>query len=147
MVDVMLDAYGYKATAEDAKQFDSLAREIFKEETGHENLDSLIGRDQNGNLWIYASEEAKQYAESQSTTPIIPSSPSQQPTRPTIKALTQVASEEQQEGRISRAESEPAIPSVDKSKQDDGYSYAKTLRLTSEQLVSTARDALLIRNR
>ena len=135
MVDVMLDAYGYKATAEDAKQFDSLAREIFKEETGHERLDSLIGHDQNGNLWIYASEEAKQYAESQSTTPVTPSSPSHQPIRSTLKALTQIVSDEQSEGRISRAESEPAIPAVDKSKQDDGYSYAKTLRLTSEQLV------------
>jgi phosphatidate phosphatase LPIN len=147
ILDVMLDAYGYKATVEDTKQLDSLAREIFKEETGRENLDALIGHDQNGNLWIYASEEAKQYAESQSTTPGTPSSPSQQLTRPTLKALTQISSEEQQEGRISRAESEPAIPTVDKSKQDDGYSYAKTLRLTSEQLVYTARDALLIRNR
>jgi phosphatidate phosphatase LPIN len=131
----MLDAYGYKSTTEDTKQLDSLAREIFREETGQENLDTLIGHDQNGNLWIYASEEAKQYAESQSTTPVIPSSPSQQPTRPMLKALTQISSEDQQEGRISRAESEPAIPTADKSKQDDGYSYAKTLRLTSEQLV------------
>ena len=151
MVDVMLDAQGYKSSAEDTKQFDALAREIFREETGQggDSLDTLIGHDQDGNLWIYASEEAKQYAESQSqsrdntgtTTPISspslraampPSSPSGgQPTRPLLKALTNISQEEG--GTISRAESEPAIPTM---KPDEGYSYAKTLRLTSEQLVS-----------
>ena len=140
----MLDACGYKATAEDTKQFESLAREIFKEEIGQGNLDALIGHDQNGNLWIYASEEAKQYAESQSISPIAPSSPPEQPTPPILKALTQISSDEQQEGLISRAESEPAIPTVDKSKQDEGYSYAKTLRLTSDQLVSSLRSFGLI---
>ena len=149
MVDVMLDAQGYKASAEDTKQFDALAREIFREETGQgqDSLDTLIGHDQDGNLWIYASEEAKQYAESQSqsrdntgtSTPIssspalstaIPPSPSSQPTRPLLKSLTNISQEE--EGRISRAESEPAMPTL---KPDEGYSYAKTLRLTSEQLV------------
>ena len=146
----MLDAQGYKSTAEDTKQFDAIAREIFRQETGQggDSLDTLIGHDQDGNLWIYASEEAKQYAESQShsrantgTTTPIPSpslraavSPSpnkaEQPARPLLKAVTNVSQEE--EGRISRAESEPAIPTM---KPEEGYSYAKTLRLTSEQLV------------
>src|SRR5271169_2615336 len=119
----MLDAYGYKATMEDTKQLDSLAREIFKEETGRENLDALIGHDQNGNLWIYASEEAKQYAESsRSATPPPPSPPppppptpqqqqQQRPALPGIKALTQISSGEE-DGMISRAESEPAIPTI-----------------------------------
>jgi hypothetical protein len=131
-----LDAYGYKSTAEDAKQFDSLARQIFREETGQENLDTLIGPDQNGKIWIYASEEAKQCAESQSNSPFTPGSPAHDPvpeTEASLKMLTHVSSEE--EGRVSRAESEPVISSADKSKQEEGYSYAKTLRLTSEQLV------------
>src|SRR5271156_5865386 len=104
LIDVMLDSFGYKSNAEDTKQFDSLARGIFKEETGQENLDTLIGQDQNGNLWIYASEEAKQYAESH------PPSPPQPPQRPGLKALTQITSSEAvgDEGLISRAESEPA---------------------------------------
>ena len=52
-----------------------------------------------------------------------------------MKALTQLE-EDGGEGRISRAESEPAIPTQSKSGQEEGgYSYAKTLRLTSEQLV------------
>src|SRR5437762_3449133 len=131
----MLDAYGYKATAEDTKQFDSLAHEMFKEETGHDNLDTLIGRDQNGNLWIYASEEAKQFAESQYNSPMVASSPVHQVTGPSLKPIIQISTEEQ-EGCISRAESEPAIPTAGKSKRDEGYSYAKTLRMTSEQFVS-----------
>jgi phosphatidate phosphatase LPIN len=133
-IDVMLDAQGYKATAEDTKEFDALAKEIFREETGQgqDSLDALVGHDQDGNLWIYASEEAKLYAESQSRDNTGSSTPvtSPQPTRPLLKALTNVSQEE--EGTISRAESEPAIPTM---KQDEGYAYAKTLRLTSEQLV------------
>jgi phosphatidate phosphatase LPIN len=144
MVDVMLDAWGYKSTAEDTRLFDALAREIYREETGHQgglqNLDNLIGHDEAGNLWIYASEEAKIYAESrsqsQSNTPIVPGSPATRPIeppigRPPLKALTQVVTDGE-DGRISRAESEPVIPTQSK---DEGFSYAKTLRLTSEQLV------------
>src|SRR5579871_6034408 len=135
----MLDAYGYKSTAEDTKQFDSLAREILHQETGQDNLDALIGQDQNGNLWIYASEEAKLFAESQSQShaesPQRPLSPANAATESPlqIKVLTNVMSDE--EGRISRAESKPTLPAVGKAKRDDGYAYAKTLRLSSEQLV------------
>jgi phosphatidate phosphatase LPIN len=123
----MLDTHGYKSTDEDTKQLDSLAREIFAEETGGQNLDTLIGHDRDGNLWIYASEEAKQYAEAREKHDF----PEQQ-SRPLLKALTSLSTPE--DGRISRAESEPAIPTIDKSKEE-GYSYAKTLRLTSDQLV------------
>ena len=141
----MLDAYGYKSTTEDSKQFDLLAKQIFVEETGQDtdapntSLDQLIGHDQNGNLWIYASEEAKQYAESQTppsapTTPQLPATNT--PTRPSLKPSTQLTSEDDgtREGIISRAESEPAIPTTQR-REEGGYSYAKTLRLTSEQLV------------
>jgi phosphatidate phosphatase LPIN len=144
----MLDAWGYKSSDEDTKQLDALAHQIFRDKTDQENLDTLIGHDQNGNLWIYASEEAKQFAESrsqsQSNTPIPPSSPFTKPTEPggsgraPVKALTQIISSEE-EGRISRAESEPVIPTVDTSKPEEGYSYAKTLRLTSKQLVQMSK--------
>jgi phosphatidate phosphatase LPIN len=144
----MLDVQGYKSSLEDTKEFSALAKEIFQEESGQDNMNTFIGNDQHGNLWIYASEEAKLYAESQTHTPITPSTPLQRP-GPPIKALTQIISEEsQQEGRISRAESEPAMPTTPKSQQDEGYSYAKTLRLTSEQLVQfpSVFVSLIIRN-
>ena len=135
-IDVMLDVHGYKSTPEDAREFDALAHQIFKDETAQENLDALIGQDQNGNLWIYASEEAKSVAESrQSSTPSSPAVSATEPLRPVMRALTQITSETV-EGTVSRAESEPAIPTMEKSHaSEEGYSYAKTLRLTSEQLV------------
>lgn len=129
----MLDVQGYKSSPEDTKMFSALARDIFREETGQENLDALIGSDQYGNLWIYASEEAKIYAESQSNTPTTPASPPQLSGTP-VKPLTQITWEAPQEGEISRAESEPAVLAAQKSNAE-GYSYAKTLRLTSDQLV------------
>jgi len=147
-VDVMLDVHGYKSTPEDAREFDALAHQIFKDETAQENLDALIGQDQNGNLWIYASEEAKSVAESrQNSTPSTPVVKATEPLRPTLRALTQIASDTV-EGTVSRAESEPAIPTVDKSNApDEGYSYAKTLRLTSDQLVYFPASTLLIGGR
>jgi len=153
--DVMLDTYGYKASAEDTKQFDTLARKIFQNEVGNGDFESLIGQDERGNLWVYASEEAKLFAESQVGTPMgtpvqRPSTPASQPSLspqaprspekwPLTKALTQISSASSYDGSgpMARAESEPAIPVAKKDeKKDEGYSYAKTLRLTSEQLVS-----------
>jgi phosphatidate phosphatase LPIN len=131
--DIMLDAQGYKSSDEETKQLDNLARRIFAEETsGEGSLDTLLGHDQNGNLWIYASEEAKLFAESQSgtATPV----EIKRERRPTLKSVARVIGDNE-EGTISRAESEPAIPTMNNSKSDEGYSYAKTLRLTSEQLV------------
>ena len=137
----MLDAQGYKASDEDTKEFDALAREIFAAEmSGEGGLDTLLGHDQNGNLWIYASEEAKLVAESQSqsreytpgtTTPV----EGRKEMRPMLKSVARVSAGGE-DGTISRAESEPAIPTMEKNRPDEGmYSYAKTLRLTSEQLV------------
>jgi len=140
----MLDAQGYKSSEEETREFDALARRIFAEETsGEGSLDTLLGHDQNGNLWIYASEEAKVFAESQSQsregTPGTATPVESRRERPTLKSIARVVGGSE-EGTISRAESEPAIPTVDKSKAEEGYAYAKTLRLTSEQLVSSSKD-------
>ena|SRR5580704_10170861 len=117
----MLDVQGYKSSEEEDLEFDSLARKILKQDIDVESdLHTLLGQDQNGKLWIYASEEAKLYAESQSHTPL---------TDGTKKTL------QNEEGVISRAESEPVMKSMNRINDSGGYSYAKTLRLTSEQLV------------
>jgi len=148
----MLDAQGYKSSADEAKQFDALARRIFAEETsGEGSLDTLLGHDQEGNLWIYASEEAKLVAESQSRSQAesgtsTPLEFKKDRPPPALKSIARVIGENE-EGTISRAESEPAIPTVGKTKSDEGYSYAKTLRLTSEQLVSFIFVCKLMRNR
>jgi hypothetical protein len=98
---------------------------------------------------VYSSEEAKIVAESQAGTPVgtpvqrpstpaslPPSSPGRSPEkRPLIKALTQISSEDSAGGGMARAESEPALTTLRKEEKKDEVYYAKTLRLTSEQLV------------
>src|SRR5271169_6616911 len=103
----MLDVQGYKSSQDDTREFDSLAKEIFQQDTSTgSSLDTLVGHDQNGNLWVYASQEAKLSAEQQSITP---SSREEQRTTPemthefkNVVSLRGVHVDE--EGTISRAE-------------------------------------------
>ena len=61
--DVMLDMTGYKTSDDDALRAEVVARKILSEELeGNYDIGSLIGTDENGNLWIYSSEEAKEAA-------------------------------------------------------------------------------------
>jgi len=61
--DLMLDMTGFKSSEEDMLQAEILARRILSEELqGNYDIGSLFGFDEEGNLWIYSSEEAKQAA-------------------------------------------------------------------------------------
>ena len=61
--DLMLDMTGYKSKEEDALRAEVLARKILAEELeGNYDIGALIGADEHGNLWIYSSEEAKEAA-------------------------------------------------------------------------------------
>lgn len=58
--DLMLDMTGYKSDDDEALKAEVIARRILSEELeGDRDIGSLIGADENGNLWIYSSEEAK----------------------------------------------------------------------------------------
>ncbi|KAF2197817.1 LNS2-domain-containing protein [Delitschia confertaspora ATCC 74209] len=58
--DLMLDMTGYKSSTEEALRAEVVARQILADEfEGHFDIGSLIGADEDGNLWIYSSEEAK----------------------------------------------------------------------------------------
>ena len=60
---LMLDMTGYKSKEEDALRAELIARRILAEELkGNYDIGALIGADEQGNLWIYSSEEAKQAA-------------------------------------------------------------------------------------
>jgi phosphatidate phosphatase LPIN len=62
--DLMLDMTGYKSSEEDALKAEILARKILAEELeGNYDIGALIGADENGNVWIYSSEEAKEAAD------------------------------------------------------------------------------------
>jgi phosphatidate phosphatase LPIN len=60
----MLDITGYKSDEEQAMKAEVLARKVLSEEgAGGMNIGSLIGADEHGNIWIYNSEESKEAAD------------------------------------------------------------------------------------
>lgn len=61
--DLMLDMTGFKHSEEDAIRAELLARKVLSEELeGNYDIGALFGMDEQGNLWIYSSEEAKDAA-------------------------------------------------------------------------------------
>ena len=61
--DLMLDMEGYKSSEKDALRAELIARKVLAEELqGNYDIGALIGADERGNLWIYSSEEAKEAA-------------------------------------------------------------------------------------
>ncbi|KAL5615414.1 hypothetical protein BROUX41_005461 [Berkeleyomyces rouxiae] len=61
--DLMLDMTGFKSNEEDVLRAEILARRILSEELdGNHDIGALFGLDEHGNLWIYHSEEAKEAA-------------------------------------------------------------------------------------
>jgi phosphatidate phosphatase LPIN len=141
----MLDMTGYKSSDDDALRAEVIARKILSEELeGNYDIGALIGADENGNLWIYSSEEAKEAASQRAALAGIPSA----------AVLTSDAASDP--GYHSESESEsntPVIPTHRRTESDSGplglqtppktppesagdpnRNYAKTLRLTSDQL-------------
>ena len=136
--DLMLDMTGYKSSEDDALRAETIARNILSEELeGNYDIGSLIGTDENGNLWIYSSEEAKDAARQRSASLgagafVVPvndaasdpgyHSGSDQGSSPNLKAQSH-----------QRAQSEE-IPSSLSPNPQPVRNFAKTLRLTSDQL-------------
>jgi phosphatidate phosphatase LPIN len=137
---------GFKNNDEDALRAEILARKVLSEELdGNYDIGSLFGVDERGNLWIYSSGEAKDAAmkkamESslrgtsgmaidaasdpgyQSDSSDITASPSASNHRRTESDLGQMS--------LQTPPSSPGTPAVG----DPNRNYAKTLRLTSDQL-------------
>jgi phosphatidate phosphatase LPIN len=147
--DLMLDMTGYKSSDDDALRAEVIARKILSEELeGNYDIGALIGADEHGNLWIYSSEEAKEAATQRAFTAGV------QPGIPPSPLLTSdVASDPgyHSEGESEtvtplmvpthrRSESEqttltpPQTPPDSGAAGDPNRNYAKTLRLTSDQL-------------
>ena len=142
----MLDMTGYKSSDHDAFRAEVIARQILSEELeGNYDIGALIGADEHGNLWIYSSEEAKEAASQRAALAGIPSS-----ALLTSEAASDPGYHSEEEGAVSplvpshrRADSEsgalglqtpPKTPP--ESAGDPNRNYAKTLRLTSDQLKS-----------
>ncbi|KAJ8066276.1 hypothetical protein OCU04_005355 [Sclerotinia nivalis] len=142
--DLMLDMTGYKSSDDDALRAEVIARKILSEELeGNYDIGALIGADENGNLWIYSSEEAKDAASHRAAMAGITNA----------SGLTSDASSDP--GYNSETDSDilhpPMVPTHRRADSDSlgmqtppktptgtagdpNRNYAKTLRLTSDQL-------------
>ncbi|KAI1079063.1 LNS2-domain-containing protein [Whalleya microplaca] len=141
--DLMLDMTGYKASEEDAIKAEILARKILSEELqGDYDIGALFGMDEEGNLWIYSSEDAKEAAMKKTVaslrpTPALPmdavSDPGYQSDDST--ASTQTPSHRRSESDVGQSsiQTAPTTPGSS-SAGNPNRNYAKTLRLTSDQL-------------
>ncbi|KAJ5409461.1 uncharacterized protein N7487_003820 [Penicillium crustosum] len=143
--DLMLDMTGYKSNEEDALRAEVVARKILAEELeGSYDIGALIGADEHGNLWIYSSEESKELADRRATLHSM---------RPNMgmsdDALSDPGYHSEGEHAVepslvtrhhrTKSDVQPGFPTPPDSPLHDSFpaetrNYAKTLRLTSDQL-------------
>lgn len=140
--DLMLDMTGYKSSEEDAIHAEIMARKILSEELqGDYDIGALFGMDEEGNLWIYSSEEAKEAAMKKTVDSLRPSMSMDAASDPGYHSDD--SSSSMREPSHRRAESDvgqmniqtpPTTPGSSTTAGDPNRNYAKTLRLTSDQL-------------
>ncbi|KAJ9494420.1 lipin Ned1 [Exophiala xenobiotica] len=140
--DLMLDMTGYKSSEDEALRAEAVARKLLSEELeGNYDIGSLIGTDENGNLWIYSSEEARDAALQKAAGSMLEGAPPismDNASDPGYHSDSDRSASPEILGKASslghqRAQSEEITPSAPMS-VDPGRNFAKTLRLTSDQL-------------
>ncbi|TQV98634.1 hypothetical protein V2A60_007649 [Cordyceps javanica] len=145
--DLMLDMTGFRSSEEEMLRAEIQARKILSEELdGNYDIGALFGFDEEGNLWIYSSESAKKAAMNKTI------ESSLQAHRHGVAADAVSDPGYQSDG--SDMTSSPRAPTHRRSESDAGpaglatpprtpadagvgnpnRNYAKTLRLTSDQL-------------
>ena len=146
--DLMLDMTGYKSTDEELLRAEVIARQILSEELeGKFDIGGLMSADEKGNLWIYSSEEAKEAAIRKQTYPGMSTHAFL-----SADALSDPGyhSDDNQSSRSAEAPASPQNKSSDSGlglntpshspsapiSTEPIRNYAKTLRMTSEQLKS-----------
>ncbi|KAL1836319.1 hypothetical protein VTJ49DRAFT_5314 [Mycothermus thermophilus] len=144
--DLMLDMTGFKDNDEDAIRAEILARKVLSEELdGHYDIGALIGVDERGNLWIYSSEEAKDAAlkramESAMRSPSpgvhndAASDPGYQSDSSDATASPTASTHRRSESDAGQSAQTPPSSPGSSAAGDPNRNYAKTLRLTSDQL-------------
>ncbi|RKK86648.1 Nuclear elongation and deformation protein 1 [Fusarium oxysporum] len=146
--DLMLDMNGFKGNEEDILRAEILARQILSEELdGNYDIGALIGFDEQGNLWIYSSEEAKQAAMNKTieaslqshrraTAADAISDPGYQSdsSDATASPILLHRRAESDAGPMDLQTPPRTPPSSSGHAGDPNRNYAKTLRLTSQQL-------------
>ena len=139
--DLMLDMTGYKSSEEDALRAELIARKILADELqGNYDIGALIGADEHGNLWIYSSEEAKEAARRKADMVVggdAASDPGYHSNEEGVDSkaevtsgFPQISSERPAVGLVTPPQTPPGTTSAGEPNRN----YAKTLRLTSDQL-------------
>ena len=144
--DLMLDMTGYKDNDEDALRAEILARKVLSEELeGNYDIGALFGVDDQGNLWIYSSEDKKEAAmkrameaslRAQPTLAIDAiSDPGYHSDGSDTTAHHTLPSHRRTESDLGQSplQTPPSSPGS-ATAGDPNRNYAKTLRLTSDQL-------------
>lgn len=146
--DLMLDMTGYKSSEEEALRAEVIARKILAEELeGNYDIGALIGADDRGNLWIYSSGDAKVAADRKvgpsglnpgsmlSDTASDPGYHSDEEGLVGNRSTAPRHHRTQSDASPSGLLTPPKSPSAqDSGSGDPNRNYAKTLRLTSDQL-------------
>jgi phosphatidate phosphatase LPIN len=145
----MLDMTGYKSSEESALKTEVMARKILAEELeGNYDIGALIGADEMGNLWIYSSEEAKEAAGRKAGLRVL--NPAAMRSADALSDPGYHSDDGQSDNRSdpeparhTRRDSDSAVGLSAPGSPDEGAAvqsdepvknYAKTLRLTSDQL-------------
>jgi phosphatidate phosphatase LPIN len=159
--DLMLDMAGYGDSEGDAIKLEAVARrvlaeELSEEEAGNYDIGSRIGLDENGNIWVYHSEEAKAAADRRAGLQALKystairsfdaiSDPGYHSDEDTQSDRSADEAKELDTANRFRRDSDSAVgvttppdtPTLEGgSHRPLTKSYAKTLRLTSDQLKS-----------
>lgn len=146
--DLMLDMSGFKGSEEDMIKAEVVARNILtKVLDGNYDIGSLFGFDTEGNLWIYSSEEARKAAMKRTMESTLQhhnhglaadavSDPGYQSDGSDITNPRMVPSHRRTESDAGPMDMQtpPLTPTTSMSPREAYRNYAKTLRLTSEQL-------------
>ena len=147
--DLMLDVTGYKSSEGEALQAEIVARQLLSEEIdGPYDIGALIGADENGNIWIYSSEEAKEAAGQKATKALGSYNPTAYASTDALSDPGYHSDDAQSDTKVELAAahsrrdsdsavgigSQPSSPGQLASAGDPNKNYAKTLRLTSDQL-------------
>lgn len=142
--DMMLDLASYKGNEEDAIKAEILARKILSEELqGDYDIGALFGMDEEGNLWIYSSEEAKEAAMKKTVASFRPaptlaidavSDPGYASDDSTTSSRDPIHRRSESDVGQGSVRTPPTTPGSASTRSSGQKSYAKTLRLTSDQL-------------
>ena len=143
--DLMLDMTGFKSKNDEAFRAEIMARKILSEELdGNYDIGALFGMDEQGNLWIYSSEDAKEAAMKRTVEAALRSSPlaADAVSDPGYQSDGSDVTTTEKPPTHRRTESDlgtmaltpPSTPPDSATAGDPNLNYAKTLRLTSDQL-------------